>query len=157
MSRIDALLDQLKPTRLVVRSYVQADTHSRMRIYVAHDSDPEADLEIRLIETSAEIWGLFANDEMYNTSHDPADQWEDDVIETTRDLLSGRYAIEEMTWRGRRVKVTVTDSWVMHGNWSPTRRCGGRFSHQWFAGRARPHDERSITASIVSIRAQRIE
>ena len=43
------------------------------------------------------------------------------------------------------------------GNWSPTRRCGGRFSHQWFAGRARPHDERSITASIVSIRAQRIE
>lgn len=48
-------------------------------------------------------------DEIYTTSQDPADHWENDVIESTRELLTGHYEIEITSWRGHQVKMTLTN------------------------------------------------
>lgn len=108
VDQIEGLLDQLEPTRLDPgRSTVRTGS-SGTDVFLAHSSEPIADIQVSFSDGSGTMWALNHHDEFYSLASDPSDQWTDDIVESVAEVLRRHYVIEVFTWRGRDIRTRIT-------------------------------------------------
>lgn len=107
VDRLVGLLEHLEPTKLDPGRSTLSTGSSGTDVFLAHSTEPIADVEVSFSDGSGTMWALNHHDEFYSLASDPRDQWADDIVESVDEILRSRYVIEVLRWRGRDVRTRI--------------------------------------------------